>query len=40
VLFFGNRFEVLSQTAGFHAWVALHFHLLKSYGAGEELWVR
>jgi 4-amino-4-deoxy-L-arabinose transferase-like glycosyltransferase len=40
VLFFGNRFEVLPQTAGFHAWVALHFHLLKTYGSGEELWVR
>ena len=39
VLFFTNRLE-MPQLAGFHAWVAQHFHLLHSYGTGEELWVR
>ena len=39
VLFFTSRFY-LPNVAGFHAWVAQHFHLLHSYGPGEELWVR
>jgi len=39
VLFFTGRFY-LSNIAGFHSWVAQHFHLLHSYGAGRELWVR
>jgi 4-amino-4-deoxy-L-arabinose transferase-like glycosyltransferase len=37
VLFFTGRLQRLS---GFHAWVALHFHLKYRYGAGQELWVR
>jgi 4-amino-4-deoxy-L-arabinose transferase-like glycosyltransferase len=37
VLFFTGRLQRLS---GFHAWVALHFHLAYRYGAGQELWVR
>ena len=39
VLFFTGRFY-LSNVAGYHAWVAQHFHLLHNYGAGRELWVR
>src|SRR6266699_110237 len=39
VLFFTGRFY-LRNTAGFHSWVAQHFHLLHNYGAGRELWVR
>ncbi len=39
VLFFSGRFY-LKPVAGFHAWVAQHFHLLRTYGPGQELWVR
>ncbi len=39
VLFFTGRFY-LSSIAGYHSWVAQHFHLLRNYGAGRELWVR
>lgn len=39
VLFFTGRFAQ-SQTAAFHAWVAQHFHLIHTYGPGQELWVR
>ena len=39
VLFFTGRFY-LPNVAGFHSWVAQHFHLLHNYGAGRELWVR
>lgn len=39
VLFFSGRFS-LPQVAGFHAWVAQHFHLLHNYGGGRELWIR
>ena len=39
VLFFTGRFY-LPNIAGFHSWVAQHFHLLHNYGAGRELWVR
>ncbi len=39
VLFFTGRFY-LPDVAGYHSWVALHFHLLHNYGAGKELWVR
>jgi 4-amino-4-deoxy-L-arabinose transferase-like glycosyltransferase len=39
VLFFAAR---LTQPAlaGYHAWVARHFHLRERYGRGMELWVR
>jgi len=39
VLFFTGRFY-LPDIARYHSWVAQHFHLLHSYGAGKELWVR
>ncbi len=39
VLFFTGRFY-LSGIAGYHSWVAQHFHLLHNYGAGRELWIR
>lgn len=39
VLFYSGRFSI-KQVAGFHAWVAQHFHLLRAYGGGIELWVR
>ncbi|HXL37664.1 MAG TPA: glycosyltransferase family 39 protein [Ktedonobacteraceae bacterium] len=39
VLFFTGRFY-LPNVAGYHSWVAQHFHLLHNYGAGKELWVR
>jgi 4-amino-4-deoxy-L-arabinose transferase-like glycosyltransferase len=39
VLFFTNRLYQ-SQLAGFHPWVAQHFHLKYNYGHGQELWVR
>jgi 4-amino-4-deoxy-L-arabinose transferase-like glycosyltransferase len=39
VLFFTGRFY-LPIIAGYHSWVAQHFHLLHNYGAGRELWVR
>jgi len=39
VLFFTLRFY-LPNVAGFHAWVAQHFHLLHTYRPREELWVR
>jgi hypothetical protein len=39
VLFFTGRFY-LPNIAGYHSWVAQHFHLLHNYGAGRELWVR
>jgi hypothetical protein len=39
VLFFTGRFY-LPNVAGYHSWVAQHFHLLHNYGAGRELWVR
>jgi hypothetical protein len=40
VLFYTGRFYNLPQAAGFHAWVATHFHLLHTYKKGQELWVR
>ncbi|HXX78300.1 MAG TPA: hypothetical protein VEI53_07405, partial [Ktedonobacteraceae bacterium] len=39
VLFFTGRFY-LPDIAGYHSWVAQHFHLLRNYGAGRELWIR
>jgi hypothetical protein len=39
VLFFTDRLYQ-SQLAGFHPWVAQHFHLKYNYGHGQELWVR
>ena len=39
VLFFTGRFY-LPNIAEYHSWVAQHFHLLRNYGAGRELWVR
>jgi len=39
VLFFTGRFY-LPGIAGYHSWVAQHFHLLHNYGDGRELWVR
>jgi len=39
VLFYSGRFSI-KQVASFHAWVAQHFHLLRTYGAGIELWTR
>jgi 4-amino-4-deoxy-L-arabinose transferase-like glycosyltransferase len=39
VLFYTNRL-LMSNLTGFHTWVAQHFHLLHTYGAGQELWVR
>lgn len=39
VLFYSGRFSI-KQVAGFHAWVAQHFHLLRTYGSGAELWTR
>jgi 4-amino-4-deoxy-L-arabinose transferase-like glycosyltransferase len=39
VLFFTGRFY-LPNVAGYHSWVAQHFHLLHNYGAGRELWIR
>jgi 4-amino-4-deoxy-L-arabinose transferase-like glycosyltransferase len=40
VLFYTGRFHT-HQVAGFHAWVAAHFHLLHKYNnRGQELWVR
>jgi 4-amino-4-deoxy-L-arabinose transferase-like glycosyltransferase len=39
VLFYTGRFSQ-SSVAAFHSWVARHFHLLHSYGKGQELWVR
>lgn len=39
VLFFSGRFS-LPEVASFHNWVAHHFRLLHTYGAGKELWVR
>ena len=40
VLFYTNRFYYVHQAAGFHAWVAAHFHLLHKYSQSQELWVR
>ncbi len=39
VLFFTDRLYQ-PQLAGFHPWVAQHFHLKYNYGHGQELWVR
>lgn len=39
VLFYSGRFSI-KQVASFHAWVAQHFHLLRTYDAGVELWTR
>jgi 4-amino-4-deoxy-L-arabinose transferase-like glycosyltransferase len=39
VLFFTGRLY-LPELAGFHSWVAQHFHLLHTYGPRQELWVR
>jgi hypothetical protein len=39
ILFDTGRFYG-DSLAGFHAWVAQHFHLAHSYGSGRELWVR
>lgn len=38
VLFYTARFS--DNARGFHAWVALHFHLFRVYGPGQELWIR
>ncbi|HEX7735348.1 MAG TPA: glycosyltransferase family 39 protein [Ktedonobacteraceae bacterium] len=40
VLFYTSRFYYLHQLAGFHTWVAAHFHLLYRYSPTQELWVR
>ncbi len=39
VLFFTHRLT-MPALAGFHPWVAQHFHLKYNYGQGMELWVR
>jgi 4-amino-4-deoxy-L-arabinose transferase-like glycosyltransferase len=39
VLFYTGRFYLFNVN-GFHAWVALHFHIFRTYGSGQELWVR
>lgn len=39
VLFYTPRFS-LPSTAAFHTWVAQRFHLIHTYGPGQELWVR
>jgi len=39
VLFYTGRFSE-PDVAAFHAWVAQHFHLIDTYGPGQELWVR
>lgn len=44
VLFYTHRL-LISEVAGFHAWVARHFHLVRTfgvdeYGSPQELWVR
>ena len=39
VLFYTGRFSE-PGVAAFHAWVAQHFHLVDTYGPGQELWVR
>ncbi|HEU5375235.1 MAG TPA: glycosyltransferase family 39 protein [Ktedonobacteraceae bacterium] len=39
VLFFTYRFD-LPNINRFHAWVAQRFHLIHTYGPGQELWVR
>lgn len=39
VLFYSGRFS-FQQVAGFHTWVAQHFHLLHTYNANVELWTR
>lgn len=39
VLFFTYRFDLLNINR-FHSWVAQHFHLIHTYGPGQELWVR
>jgi hypothetical protein len=39
VLFFSGRFY-LRNVRAFHDWVAQHFHLLRVYGPGMELWIR
>ena len=38
VLFYTGR--LVAQIPSFRAWVAQHFHLLHTYGPGQELWVR
>lgn len=40
VLFYTGRFSTMSQATDFHAWVAARFHLLRTYGPSQELWVR
>lgn len=40
VLFYTGRLYYIHQAIGFHAWVTTHFHLLRKYQAGQELWVR
>jgi hypothetical protein len=41
VLFYTSRFYAVRQAAGFHAWVATHFRLWRTYrNVGQELWVR
>lgn len=37
VFFLTGRFDLL---AGFRPWVGRHFHLLRSYGPGQQLWIR
>lgn len=39
ILFYTDRFR-LPDLASFHGWVTQHFHLLRTYNAGQELWVR
>jgi 4-amino-4-deoxy-L-arabinose transferase-like glycosyltransferase len=39
VLFATDRLE-RSSLSGFHSWVAKHYHPLRTYGAGIELWIR
>lgn len=36
ILFYSGRLAL--QVPAFHAWVSQHFHLVKSYGGGKELW--
>ncbi len=38
VLFYTGR--LTKEIPAFHTWVSQHFHLLKRYGGGKELWVK
>lgn len=39
VLFYSGRLERI-EVAGFHTWVEQHFHLVRRYEDGRELWIK